>query len=52
MLTGEKHLLLILKENGKLPLGGSGMGLKNWCSSTVLTDLRLRGKISIILYIY
>jgi len=28
MLTGDKHLLLILKENGKLPLGGSGMGLK------------------------
>lgn len=39
MLTGEKHLLLILKENGKLPLGGSGMGLKNWCPSAVLTDL-------------
>jgi len=47
MLTGEKHLLLILKENGKLPLGGSGMGLKNWCPSTVLTDLRLRGKIEL-----
>lgn len=47
MLTGEKHLLLILKENGKLPLGGSGMGLKNWCPSTVLTDLRLRGKIQL-----
>jgi len=30
MITGEKHLHLILKENGKLPLGGSGMGLKNW----------------------
>ena len=48
MLTGEKHLLLILKENGKLPLGGSGMGLKNWCPSSVLTDLRLRGKIKLI----
>ena len=47
MLTGEKHLLLILKKNGKLPLGGSGMGLKNWCPSTVLTDLRLRGKIEL-----
>ena len=47
MLTGEKHLLLILKKNGKLALGGSGMGLKNWCPSTVLTDLRLRGKIEL-----
>jgi hypothetical protein len=47
MLTGEKHLLLILKENGKLPLGGSGMGLKNWCPSAVLVDLRLRGKIEL-----
>ena len=47
MLTGEKHLILILKENGKLPLGGKGMGLKNWCPSTVLTDLRLRGKIEL-----
>lgn len=47
MLTGEKHLLLILKENGKLPLGGRGMGLKNWCPSTVLTGLRLRGKIEL-----
>ncbi len=47
MLTGEKHLLLILKENGKLPLGGAGMGLKNWCPSSVLTDLRLRGKIEL-----
>ena len=48
MLTGEKHLILILNENGKLPLGGAGMGLKNWCPSTVITDLRLRGKIQII----
>jgi len=47
MLTGEKHLLLILKDNGKLPLGGAGMGLKNWSPSTVLVDLRLRGKIGL-----
>jgi hypothetical protein len=45
LLTGEKHLILILKKNGKVALGGAGMGLKNWCPSTVLTDLRLRGKI-------
>lgn len=48
MLTGEKHLLLILKDNGKLPLGGAGMGLKNWSPSTILVDLRLRGKIRLI----
>jgi len=47
MLTGEKHLLLILKKNGKLVLGGGGLGLKNFCPSTVLTDLRLRGKIEL-----
>lgn len=49
MLLGEEFLLIAYKEKKKqLPLGGMGMFLKNVMPATVLSDLRLAGKISLL----